>query len=424
MIKRVLNSCKKYKKIRENIISLYLLNIANYVFPLLTIPYLLNVLGVEYYGIYIFAYTLILYLTLLIKYGFDFSGTKEIANIRDDNEKLNIVFSSIFFIQLFFAFFTITIFVICILLIPRFSNNFSLYIGGIGILIGFTLFPTYLFQGIENMKFIAIINFSIKFIATLLIFLLVKEQKDYVLAMQIQSIGYISGGIVSMLFVVKFCKIKIVIPRKKILFIQLKNGWEIFGTTIGLSFYRDLNIIILGFITNYTVVGLYAPAEKIVKIFQTITSPIVNAIFPHYSREFEFSRDKKETFNLFLYRGRIYTILLLILWCVLILFSNTIVELYLGGIREEIIIDVKLLSPIILIGGLNYYYGFIGLINMGESNKLLKFVWIAGIISLISCIILSSYMQDRGASISMSLAELILFFLIISQILKIKRNEI
>lgn len=64
---------KEYRRVFENFCSTPVLNIANYIFPIILIPYLTMVLGVEKYGIYIYAYTIMNYFTLFVSYGFEYS---------------------------------------------------------------------------------------------------------------------------------------------------------------------------------------------------------------------------------------------------------------------------------------------------------------------------------------------------------------
>ena len=76
-LKNVANN-KKQKKVGENILALTLMNGVNLLAPFVLIPYLIRVLGAEYYGIYIFAWTFIGYFLLVVNYGYDFSATKDI----------------------------------------------------------------------------------------------------------------------------------------------------------------------------------------------------------------------------------------------------------------------------------------------------------------------------------------------------------
>lgn len=55
------------------------------------------VLGVEKYGIYIYAYTIMNYFTLFVSYGFEYSATKKVSLIRDNHKMLEEIYSSIDF---------------------------------------------------------------------------------------------------------------------------------------------------------------------------------------------------------------------------------------------------------------------------------------------------------------------------------------
>jgi len=87
-----------YKNIRfginstigKNIISLYLLQISYYVLPLITVPYLVRVLGPEKFGLVAFGQSLVAFFALFVNYGFDLTATREISiKRRDDKENID-----------------------------------------------------------------------------------------------------------------------------------------------------------------------------------------------------------------------------------------------------------------------------------------------------------------------------------------------
>ena len=84
----------------QNFTSLSILQIANYLFPLIVLPYVVRILGPAKYGLINFAAAFIAYFSLMCDYGFSLSGTKEISIIRDDKEKLSRTFSTIITIKL------------------------------------------------------------------------------------------------------------------------------------------------------------------------------------------------------------------------------------------------------------------------------------------------------------------------------------
>ena len=76
-------------RLLESVLSLSILNVLNMVLPLVTLPYMIKVIGMENYGIYSIVYALIQYMLLLSSYGFNLSVTRQIAQNRDNHDVVN-----------------------------------------------------------------------------------------------------------------------------------------------------------------------------------------------------------------------------------------------------------------------------------------------------------------------------------------------
>src|ERR1700757_4119306 len=74
--------------IRTNLVILYSAHFCNYVLPLVTIPYVVRVLGPRNWGLVAFAQAFANYVSLLIEYGFGLSAVREVARHRDHPDEL------------------------------------------------------------------------------------------------------------------------------------------------------------------------------------------------------------------------------------------------------------------------------------------------------------------------------------------------
>lgn len=402
---------KNVKKLIESFISLSVLNIVNYVFPLIIIPILIKRLGFENYGIYIFSYTILNYFNLIVQYGFNFSATNKIARNQNDITLIVQTYSSVSVIRILLSIILILGLILLCLLFP---HKFELYLFGIGIFLGQGLIPVWLFQGLEKMQFITFVNLIIRVLAFFLILLFVQNGNDINKLMAFQSLSFILGAVVSMCIVWKRLKIKFVKPSLFQIKMDLKDGWQLFLSTIGMNFYRESNIVILGLMTNYMYVGYYAPAEKLIKALQSFTNIIVTALYPYFSKKFANSIENVE--ESFKKIGKYLAIFFLLGSIAILILSPTIIRLYLGKEIDSTILDLRILSFVIFFGGLNYYYGIIGLVNQGREIQFTKYVWISGGLSVATCIFLSSIWNDLGAAIAMLIAEVALLTLVLRKI--------
>jgi PST family polysaccharide transporter len=411
LLKKMKND--EIKTVTKNFISLTSLNLLGFIFPLILIPYLTRKIGVELYGEYVFSFSIFQYCLLLINFGFDYSATKLISVNRDDKSIISDILTNITIIRLILALFASVLLTLAFIVFPNLSSNKLLYLFGFGILWGQAITPFWLFQGLEKMGYITIVNLLTRTISTSLIILFIQNPFDLYLINLFHSIGFLISGFASLFLINSYLKIKLSKPSLSKMTIYLLDSWHIFLSTVSMSFYREANIIILGLTTNYAVVGQYGAIEKVIKAMQSLMAPLSKALFPFFGRKLNSSEGIDSGFGKF---GRIYGLLLILLTITMYFIGPYLLIWYLGKSFISAIIIFQVLLPVIFFGGLNYYMGIIGLINLGFNKYFLKIVFLSGIFSVSMCYYLSQFLGAVGAAIAMTSGEFVLLVLILIKI--------
>jgi PST family polysaccharide transporter len=68
----------------QNALALYSVQLAEYLLPMISVPYLARVLQPAAWGMVVYAQNFSGWMILVLEYGFGFSATREIARRRDD----------------------------------------------------------------------------------------------------------------------------------------------------------------------------------------------------------------------------------------------------------------------------------------------------------------------------------------------------
>jgi len=157
------------KKVIENFSYLAIIQVVNLVITIATYPYLIHVLGKEVFGLVVFAQAIVSYLVVLVSFGFNISATKEISVNRNNKNKVSQIFSSILILKGLLFMISLGIISLCINFIPQ-ANDYKLlfYFSMFACFYEF-IYPSWYFQGVEKMKYIAIITLTSKFIFLILL---------------------------------------------------------------------------------------------------------------------------------------------------------------------------------------------------------------------------------------------------------------
>lgn len=342
-MKSITNTIKSNSQVLRNMTWLTVLQFANYLIPLLIIPYIVRVLGVDVFGKITYAQNIITYFTLLINFGFEYSATREIAVNKGNKPVITQIFWSVLKQKAALLLLSFVGLVILYFSFSRVNSDFTLYFFVFLMNVGVVLFPTWFFQGMEEMGKMAIFNVLIKGLGLILTVLFVKKTSDYLIYPLLTSLAYIVFGIGALVYVIKHFEIHYIKSEKTIYHKIFNNSFPIFLNNLFVSLYTTANITILGMYHSNHEIGIYGGAQKIIMAILMLTSmPINIAIFPQISREFELS--KKNGLRK-LKKVIIWVSIVSILLCITtFIFSAPFVNLLLGKEFKESIYLLKLFS--------------------------------------------------------------------------------
>ncbi|MCD6528116.1 flippase [bacterium] len=391
------------KRLTENFLSLSTLQVFNYLLPLITLPYLVRVLGPEKFGLIAFAQAFIWYFIILTDYGFNLSATREISINRENKEKIKEIFSSVMVVKFMLGALSFFILVLILIFVPKFKNDWLVYIFTFGMVIGQILFPVWFFQGMERMKYITILNIIAKGIFTICIFIFIRKMADYLYVPLIISMGFLVAGGLSLRIVSKDFGIKFILPSFEAIKYQLKEGWHIFISTAAISLYTTSNAFILGLFTNNTIVGYYSAAEKIVKAVQGLLTPVSQTVYPYFSKLY--SIDKKRA--AIILRKALYLIgsITFLISGVVSMFSPLISKIVLGPLFLESVPVLRILIFIVFAIGVNNILGIQGLVAFGHKEEFAKIVGFCSLFHLAIITILILQYSLIGVAIGTVITE-------------------
>lgn len=403
-MKRLLKIISNNKVLVKNFTSLSLLQLANYIFPVITLPYLVRVLGPEKYGLINFAAAFSAYFVIITDYGFNLSATQEISVNRNDKEKVSEIFSSVLTIKIILFFLSSGIFFLIVNMFELFSNDAGLYsIMFIGV-VGIVLFPLWVYQSVEQMKYILIINVAIRSVTVVSIFLLVKVENDYLLLAVIYTITQVMTGITGLFFAIRKFDLRYLFPSKVQLLEQLKKGWNLFLSSIWINLYTTSNVFILGLFAPNSVVGYYSAADKVRIAFQGILSSMSQSVFPYVNKLLAESYQKFISFNRKLLK--ISVMIGIIISSSLFLFAEPIVKIVLGNEYSPSVIVLRIIAWLPLIIFLSNVFGIQTMLPLNYQKKFSQILFLAALINLmISFSIVPSYFEI-GTAVSMLVTEI------------------
>lgn len=275
---------KDTRSLIENFLSLSSLQFLGMVLPLITLPYLIRVLGVSNYGIIILSSSLIAYFTSITDYSFRITATRDVAVFRNSQKKLNLIYSKVIVVKLLLLTLSCIILLTVVYLYPPFFKERLVFFLTILMLFGYAIFPEWFFQGIEKMKYITFLNLGVKLFFTIAVFFFIKKKDDYWIYPLLQSSGFIIAGIIGQYILIKKYKLKLLwIPFNMVRRTLVKN-FPIFINQLLPTLYNNTSSFLLGLLSGTSMLGAYDAIKKIIDLCIVLIGVVSRVFFPYLNR--------------------------------------------------------------------------------------------------------------------------------------------
>jgi len=407
------------RRLTENFLSLSFLQVVYYLLSLITLPYLVRILGPEKFGLIAFAQAFIGYFAILTDYGFNLSATREISINRDNKEKVSEIFSSVIMSKVLLGILSIFILGLILIFIPKFRNDWFIYLLTFGTVLAGIISSGCVLLGMERMKYIAILNIITKGIFTVCIFIFIKKLADYFFVPLINSFASFFTSILSLWIIFRKFGISFRLPKIENIKYQLKEGWHVFISQIAISLYTVSNTFILGLFTNNTIVGYYSAAERIIGVTQELLVPVSSTVYPYISKLVAESKEKALDFIRKLVKvvGAGSFIISFLIFGL----APFIVKTVLGSQYQQSIIVLQILAFLPLITGLSNIFGIQTMLTFNLKETFSKIFIFAGILNIFLIFIFVSLYQHIGAAIVKLITETFVTF---SMFLYLRKKEI
>ncbi|MDY2628711.1 MAG: flippase [Lachnospiraceae bacterium] len=407
----------KQKSIKINFIMNAVLTMSNFIFPLITFPYVSRVLLPVGTGKVSFATSLISYFSMFAQLGIPTYGIRACAKVRDNREELTRTAHELLFINLIMNVISYAVLVLALIFVPRLQEERPLYV-----IVSLTIILTsigmeWLYKALEQYTYITVRSIIFKFIALIAMFLLIHEQSDYVIYGGITIFAASASNVFNFVNAHKHIDLRPVggYNLKK----HLKPVGIFFAMACATTIYTHLDTVMLGFMAADEDVGYYNAAVRIKSILVSIVTSLGTVLLPRASYYVqnglvdEFRRISRKALDfVFLVAAP--------MMLYFIFFAEEGIYFLSGTAYTGSIVPMQIIMPTLLLIGITNILGIQILVPMGR-EKVVLYSEIAGAAAdVVLNLILIPGFTSAGAAVGTLVAE----FVVLAVQYYALRNEI
>ncbi|PRY89883.1 oligosaccharide flippase family protein [Mongoliibacter ruber] len=402
----------------QNFIFLVIIQASNILISLISMPLLIQSIGVDQFGLVNLALSVIILMNILVGFGYNLSGPREVAVIQENREQLSHVFSNIISSKFLLATLATLLILIGVYGLGLFTEYQVILVFSVLLLFSEATLPLWFFQGMEKMKLISIANVFSKllFLMGIVLFIHRPEQAKWV--------NFLLGGsalginLLLLLYIHYALEIRFYKPRFKQIYLSLKENLLLFLSNLASHISINGGLIVLSFFSAAATLGMFSLAERITMVLRMLPALIIQAIYPNASKLYQ--SNLPGFFN-FLKKTYLVTLSLGTGLSIFTFFTAPfIVEVLAKEPLEEAILFLKILAFVPFLACLNIINVTMLLVT-DQKDQLFKASWQMCVFMLFASIGLTSQFGGVGLCIALLSTEVVIFM--ICTILIYKNNK-
>ncbi|MGV3354309.1 flippase [Streptococcus orisratti] len=381
----------------------FVLTMSNFIFPLITFPYVSRVLLPVGTGKVAFATSIVSYFAMVGMLGIPTYGIRACAKVRDNKEKLSKTVQEIMVINTIAMTLSLITYVLAIFLVPRMTQDKTLFMINIAMLVFNLIGCEWLYKALEQYSYITIRSIILKFISLILMFLLVHQRSDYVIYGAITILASVGSNFFNFINLRKFLHLKWYSNLN--LSQHIKPIFSFFMMTVATTIYTNLDSVMLGFMKGDEAVGYYNAAVKIKTILVSLVTSMGAVLLPRLSFYIKEGRDKE--FKILTVRSLQFVCFISIpLWVYFTLFAKEGIYFLSGNAYTGSIVPMQIIMPTLFLIGISNLLGIQILVPMDRENEVLKSVSLGAVVNLVVNAVCIPKFGASGAAFGTLVAEL------------------
>lgn len=278
-----------YRKLREtNIISNFFnlssIQLSNTLLVILSIPIITRRIGIEEFGIMMFASRFSQLAGTVINYGTNQSGVRDVASHLNDTKTLSSIFYNTLFIRIIIFF----LFVIFLISLQYLNIKYYTYLLlAIPIVFAEVVNPLFFFIGAEKLKVFNIANLVCNIVTIIILIFSIKGPENAGWVNFILGGGNVVTYLGLLFYITLQYKLKFQLPFKKDIFTIAKDNFYLTINNISVQLQQSIMIFALTRWGNTELLGAYSLCDRIIGQCRNLIITVSNAVYPNAAHKYK-----------------------------------------------------------------------------------------------------------------------------------------